>query len=101
MIKLKNDRFRKTRGGASKLLTLVCGNCRTKLFDYQKDGKGTIIRLYLDRIVLNHQNIAMEGGNIACPDCQKILGNVSIYKKESREALFLERGAVVKWNVGV
>jgi hypothetical protein len=61
MIKLKNDRFRKTRGGASKLLTLVCGNCRTKLFDYQKDGKGTIIRLYLDRIVANHQNINIKG----------------------------------------
>lgn len=96
MIKIKNDRFRSSRGGASKVLTLGCGSCRSIIFDYQKDGKGNLIRLYLDRITNNYHNVELQSGSVKCPACSRALGNISIYKKENRVALFLERGALVK-----
>ncbi len=49
-MKLKQDKYRKDRGGSSKLLDISCKRKRHHLFYYQKDGPGIIKRLYLDRI---------------------------------------------------
>ncbi len=35
---LKNDKFRHTRGGKSRLLSLACSHCQTHFGNYQKDG---------------------------------------------------------------
>src|SRR5262245_16149273 len=49
-LKLKNDRFRKIRGGSAVLLLLSCSRCAAKLMLYQKDGDGSLRRCYLNRI---------------------------------------------------
>jgi guanylate kinase len=48
--KLKNDRYRNSRGGRAALLEILCGRCRQKVVLYQKDGTGQLYRLYVNRI---------------------------------------------------
>ena len=49
-MKLKSDKFKKFRGGYSRLLNIACSKYSTHLFFYQKDGPGILKRMYLDRI---------------------------------------------------
>lgn len=90
---LKNDKYRKARGGHSRLLDVSCAKCNTHIFYYQKDGPGILKRAYLDRIV----GLNVKGKtNLICPKCKELLGVPIIYKKENRPALRLFVGAVSK-----
>jgi len=89
---MKNDKYRRARGGYSRLLQLSCSNCESKLFKYQKDGPGILKRLYLDRIL----NMEINSAKLMCSKCKETLGIKTIYKKESRPAYRLFAGAVSK-----
>lgn len=89
---MKNDRYRKARGGYSRMLQLACSHCSQALFRYQKDGPGILKRLYLDRI----QDYSSTVSKLACPKCKEILGVKTIYKKENRPAYRLFTGAISK-----
>jgi ribosomal protein S27E len=93
MQKLLNDKYRKSRGGHSKLLQLSCSACDSVLFNYQKDGPGILKRLYIDRI---QQKVNSKSKNLSCPSCSETLGNLMNYKKEDRAAYRLFVGAVAK-----
>jgi len=90
-MKLKNDNFRKSRGGYSRLLEISCSSCDEKLFNYQKDGSGIIKRLYVDRIYGN-----VKGFSLKCKKCNKLIGNLIIYKKENRPAYAIYLGTIKK-----
>ncbi|MBI2674607.1 MAG: hypothetical protein HYX22_02625 [Candidatus Yanofskybacteria bacterium] len=90
--KLKNDKYRKSRGGYSRLLSLGCAKCGAYLFDYQKDGPSILKRLYLDRI----NNLKHINKELVCPECKEVLGVKMIYKKENRPAIRLFAGSVSK-----
>jgi hypothetical protein len=90
-MKLKNDKFRKARGGYSRLLEISCSSCNEKLFNYQKDGRGIIKRLYIDRIWGN-----IEGTNLKCPKCNRLIGSLTIYEKENRPAYVIGLGTIKK-----
>ena len=51
MHKLKNDSYRKARGGYSQLLDIFCASCDRYIALYQKDGPGNLKRMYLNRIL--------------------------------------------------
>ncbi|HBB76776.1 MAG: hypothetical protein A2186_01255 [Candidatus Levybacteria bacterium RIFOXYA1_FULL_41_10] len=89
--KLKNDKFRKSRGGYSRLLEISCSSCNTKLFKYQKDGPGIIKRLYVDRIYLE-----VSGSTIKCENCKRLVGKLTVYEKENRPAYAIQSGAIKK-----
>lgn len=89
---MKNDRYRKVRGGYSRILQLSCSSCRKELFSYQKDGPGILKRLYLDRIL----SYSTTASKLVCPKCKEVLGIRTIYKKENRLAYRLFTGAVAK-----
>lgn len=91
--KLKADRFRKARGGRSKLLKISCESCGSYLFSYQKDGPGILKRLYLDRIDNPKFHMKL---NLLCPNCKFLIGVPITYKKESRPAYRLFAGSVTK-----
>ena len=93
MKKLKNDKYRKSRGGHARLLLISCEKCGKGLFEYQKDGPGILKRLYFDRI---HSQQEMDKKILSCPDCKEVLGVTMIYKKENRLAYRLYSGAVKK-----
>lgn len=92
-MKLKNDKYRKARGGYSRLLEIKCSFCTSFLCNYQKDGPGILKRMYLDRI---YDKDFAEIKSLVCPACGSVLGNLGIYEKESRPAYFLILGSVSK-----
>lgn len=92
MYKLKSDKYRKSRGGYSRLLELSCTNCKNLLFSYQKDGPGILKRLYLDRIF----NFNNKNKKLICPKCKNTLGVLYIYEKENRPAYKLLERSISK-----
>ncbi len=93
-IKLKSDKYKKARGGNSRILKVSCSFCKTHIFSYQKDGIGTLKRVYIDRILNDY--LIKTDGNLICPNCKKVLATPMIYKKENRPALRLILGSVTK-----
>lgn len=100
--KLKRDKFRTARGGYSRLLELNCRLCNSMVIKYQKDGPGSIYRLYFDRIIAPEGLAGLENSKIEnisslkCPRCKEILGTPYIYKAEKRKCFRLYNGALVK-----
>lgn len=92
MYKLKNDKFRRKRGGHSRLLDVCCEKCGAHICYYQKDGSGILKRMYLDRIF----DLNKHGKFLKCEKCQQVLGVSIIYEKEKRPAFRLFVGAVTK-----
>jgi len=102
--KLRRDRFMSSRGGTSAFYNIYCARCRQWLLLYQKDGKGNLFRLYLDRIHAP-ENLAMlhhsVGGSakfpgLACSQCNTSIGVSMIYKREDRPAFRLIPGTIVR-----
>lgn len=93
MTLLKNDKYRKVRGGYSRLLNITCQECGAIVCLYQKDGPGNLRRMYIDRII--HLKTSLGGKTLPCPK-NHLLGTRVVYKKESRPAFRLFVDAVVK-----
>jgi hypothetical protein len=87
-----HDRYKKARGGWSRILDIRCENCDSHICYYQKDGPGHLKRLYIDRM----QGIDIADDTLVCPQCQETLGAKMIYKKEDRLAYRLFVGSVTK-----
>lgn len=99
---LKRDRFKNARGGWSRILKLSCSVCNRNLMYYQKDGEGSLKRLYLDRIISPSDLAKLENKpiselpNLICKGCNELLGTPFIYKTENRKAFRLYQDAVNK-----
>ncbi|MFH1030389.1 MAG: hypothetical protein V1770_03975 [bacterium] len=96
---LKNDKYRKARGGYSRFLNIFCDSCGEHLALYQKDGPGDLKRMYLDRILAPKIPYSTQQ-EFTCPSCKKIIGTFYNYKKEKRPAIRLYQGSVAK-KIGV
>ena len=92
-MKIKRDRYRKARGGKSQIYKLFCSKCGEYLLTYQKDGNGTMLRLYLDRIIEKTLNQEI---NLSCSKCANLIGIPMVYKSEARQALRLIKGSFSK-----
>lgn len=101
-IKLKSDKYKKSRGGYSRLLDIQCSKCGTHLFYYQKDGPGILKRTYLDRIYESNQYSGLDKlplkmiSPLTCQNCKQLLGIPYVYEKEDRLAFRLLAGSVSK-----
>ncbi len=102
MDRLKNDKYKKHRGGYSRLLEVSCEGCGAFLAFYQKDGPGILKRMYLDRIYKSkdYSDLMNESFNrlpqFICHKCGRLLGVPIVYEKEKRFAFRLFQGSVVK-----
>ncbi len=100
-IVFKKDKYKKARGGRSRLLDISCPDCGTHICYYQKDGPGLLKRMYLDRI-FDSKYSGLENSDIKslpqfiCPKCERYLGVPDIYKKENRLVYRLFVGAINK-----
>jgi len=92
--KLKNDKYRKARGGYARVLHVYCSSCKSYLLSYQKDGPGPLKRLYLDRIFT--PNIPSQTRELICKNCKIVIGTFYIYEKEKRPSFRLYQSAVFK-----
>jgi len=98
----KSDKFKKTRGGYSRLLEISCAKCGSQICTYQKDGPGILKRMYLDRMLSPDKYKKLVATSLkklpqlVCPNCKELLGVPIIYKKENRLAYRLFAGSVIK-----
>jgi len=85
----KNDRFKKNRGGYSRMLLISCQKCGSSICHYQKDGPGTLRRMYIDRI--SDAKVALGRKDLTCAKGH-LVGVKMMYEKENRPAfrLFVE-----------
>jgi hypothetical protein len=108
--KLKKDRFSKARGGASQFFNIFCSQCRTWILLYEKDRRGNLFRLYLDRIhapenlaALKNQYTVHSVNDISplkCSNCNNLVAVGMIYEPENRLAYRLIYGTYVKQRSG-
>lgn len=101
---LKKDKYTNARSGNSHFLDLCCSRCGEYIALYQKDGQGSLIRLYLDRI-FNPKELSelqfkitrkKDMPNLKCSNCGLLIGAPMEYKPERRLAFRLIRGSFVK-----
>jgi len=101
-IHLKRDKYKSSRGGYSRLLSIFCRKCGILIVTYQKDGPGNLRRLYFDRIFSPQKLVNLQKLNIKdipflkCNKCNEVLGTPYIYTKENRKAFRLYQDAVMK-----
>lgn len=89
---MKNDKYKKARGGWSRMLDICCEHCGNHICFYQKDGPGPLKRMYHDRI----SGVSTDESNLVCPKCKEVLGVGIIYEKENRPAYRLFAGSITK-----
>lgn len=100
-LKLKNDKYKKSRGGYSRLLDISCSLCGNHICYYQKDGPGILKRMYLDRItgieIPDYQlKETKKVPQLICTKCHQHLGIPTIYDPEKRAAYRLFVGSISK-----
>ena len=102
LMKLKKDEYKKMRGNWSRLLKLSCRVCGKEVLTYQKDGKGNLRRIYLDRIFSPRRLVNLEIKQLnkipklICPKCKEEIGTAYVYKKENRKAYKIYQDTLVK-----
>ena len=103
MIKLKNDQYRRARGGSSELYEILCAECQDLVILYQKDGPGQLLRCYVNRIFapdkweqLQHDpNLDIKSmPNLTC-ECGALIGT-PMRHRDDRLAFRLLRGKYVR-----
>ncbi|MEI6887103.1 MAG: hypothetical protein WCK31_02590 [bacterium] len=93
---IKNDNYKRSRGGNTQILDIHCSKCNERVMIYQKDGIGSLQRTYLDRIKWPENIKDTKSKSLECPKCKTLIGVYMIYKPESREAFRLVRGTFNK-----
>ena len=89
----KNDKYKKSRGGYSRLLQISCEKCSDIVCKYQKDGPGNLRRMYIDRII--EPSVSVSRKSLLCSSGH-VLGVKIIYQKEKRLAFRLFVDSIVK-----
>ncbi len=92
MYTFQRDEFQKNRGSNSRVLDVTCAHCGTHVTFYQKDGPGMLKRMYVDRFI----DFTPAGNALRCASCDRELGILYTYEKETRPAYRLFVGAVDK-----
>lgn len=101
-VEFKQDKYKKARGGYSRLSEIKCEKCGNPIALYQKDGPGLLKRMYIDRIFAPQKLAALQAvtikkiPNLVCPKCKQLIGIPYIYQKEKRPAFRLFEGSVTK-----
>ncbi|MFA6295393.1 MAG: hypothetical protein WC666_03140 [Candidatus Paceibacterota bacterium] len=95
---LKNDKYRRVRGGYSRLLHICCQKCGGQICLYQKDGPGNLRRMYIDR--MNETKVSISRKDLSCGNGH-LLGVRIVYDKEKRPAYRLFVDSVTKKIVKV
>ncbi len=89
---MKNDKYKKARGGWSRILDITCEKCSKHVCYYQKDGPGPLKRMYVDRMI----GTRTASDILSCIGCAYELGIITIYQKENRSAYRLFQSSVKK-----
>ena len=95
----KRDHHLRARGGTTQFYYLFCSQCGEYLALYQKDGPGSLLRLYLDRIfepehlaLLQNETEKSKIPALICQKCNTPIGFPMVYEIGNRLAFRLVRG---------
>lgn len=101
-IELKQDKYRRARGGKAVVLEISCSACSNVLMLYQKDGPGALMRSYLNRIHhppelanLDANPRVQEPSDLSplrCSHCKQLMG-IPMRHTDGRLAFRLLRGS--------
>ncbi len=100
--KIKKDNYRRVRGGSSKFLNISCSQCGAFIALYQKDGIGSLKRMYLDRIsspeiLVQLKDVSLEKIPVlTCANCKQVIGIPFLYEKEKRPSFRMIIGSFSK-----
>lgn len=88
MYNIKYDKYRNSRGGYSRILDVKCEHRSSHVCFYQKDGPGSLRRMYFDRMI----DLQSNDDFLLCKKCKRTLAMKINYEKENRPAyrLFVE-----------
>ncbi len=92
-MKFKNDKFRRTRGGYTRMLKISCRKCASPICLYQKDGPGSLRRMYIDRII--EPEVSLSRKDLSCANGH-LVGIKFVYEKEKRLAFRLFVDSITK-----
>lgn len=73
-------------------MMVSCGYCKADLAEYQKVGKGNLLRMKVERIVESNFDLSKHEGILKCPSCSKEIGTRIQYDGD-KEAYRMIRGA--------
>ncbi|MFQ5451815.1 MAG: hypothetical protein ACE5E9_14415 [Nitrospinaceae bacterium] len=84
---------------ATRLLDLFCSQCGAHIVEYRKEGSGSLIRLYLDRIIgpakggkWEPQATHAKTANLVCRRCENLIG-IPMTGEGKRPAFRLIKGS--------
>lgn len=68
------------------MLTIICAKCHTKIWKYDKIGKGKVLRCHKARIDRHLVETTVHGDKVHCPSCGQALGidKGSFYKMDPK-----------------
>ena len=104
-VKFKNDRYKKARGIFSRMLEISCAGCGNQILQYQKEGPGSLKRMYLDRIHAPDNLVGLERSDLKdlkplkCDQCDTMLGTPYCHKREGRLAYRVIPGRISKRRI--
>lgn len=78
-MKYQNKEYRKTKNTFNMLV--ICGVCKYELFNYEKLGRGNLLRAHIDRIIESNTVLDDE---LICPKCSNILGHKIFIKEKNK-----------------
>jgi hypothetical protein len=85
------------------ILQISCSQCDSFLLTYRKDGAGTLLKIYLDRIIDTPVEMHIPGiqeksrmSPFVCPKCQNTVGVPMLDPSNNRLAYRVIRGSIKK-----
>lgn len=106
-MQVRKDQYFRARGGVARMLNIHCAACKAFVLLYQKDGRGQLLRCYLNRIFappdlerLQHDPAIKEPSdldNLTCSNCKTVIGTPFRYA-DGRLAFRLRKGTYSKSN---
>lgn len=69
-------------------MIVSCGNCKTDIAKYQKQGRGNLLRMHVDRIIESSIELSK---HLNCPNCGKDLGIKVSLKNKGKEVYKMNR----------
>ena len=64
----------KKKGRRAHIIKVYCAKCHVLLYKYQKEGPGSLIKCYKDRIAKDYTR-----GDLKCPKCGETFARETVY----------------------
>ena len=90
-MKYKNKSCKKIKGSLPMIVS--CGYCKKDIVSYQKEGRGGLINMYVNRIVSSEMDLEVEDKGLFCPNCKEQIGSRMLLKSENEEAYKMIRSS--------